>query len=227
ELEDEPEELARAVTEAMATHETSFFRDPAVFEYVRSRVLPSLMQARTARRRLRIWCAAASTGQEAYSLAMLLDYAGLFESGWKVDLFASDFSRDAVVRIKEGGYSDYELARGLPLSMRARYCVASDSGRWHMVDGLRRRLRIHRFNLLDNFGWLGELDLILCRNALLYFTPELRLETLARMEGALVPDGWLVLGASEVPADERFFVPVPGAPRGVFSKNLARIRRAV
>ncbi len=219
ELEDEPEELSRAVVEAMATHETSFFRDPAVFAFLRNTVLPELMAARLVPRRLRIWCAAASTGQEAYSLAMLLDDAGLFAQGWKIDLFVSDFSRDAVMRINEGAYSDYELGRGLPASLRARYCVPSEGGRWHMVDGLRRRLRVHCFNLLDSLGWLGELDLILCRNALLYFAPDIRSETLARMTGALADDGFLVLGASETPADARFYLPLATAPRGIFSKN--------
>ncbi len=226
ELEEEPDELSRAVVEAMATHETSFFRDPAVFAYLRDSVLPQLMAARLVPRRLRLWCAAASTGQEAYSLAMLLDDAGVFAEGWKVDLFVSDFSRDAVMRIKEGAYSDYELARGLPAPLRARYCVPSESGRWHMVDGLRSRLRVHCFNLLDNLGWLGELDLILCRNALLYFAPDIRLETLVRMTGILAPDGGLVLGTTETVQDARLYLPVAGAPRGVYSKNPALMRRA-
>ncbi|MGC8534726.1 MAG: CheR family methyltransferase [Rhizomicrobium sp.] len=226
ELEDEPEELSRAVVEAMATHETSFFRDPPVFEFLRNTVLPQLMAARLVPRRLRIWCAAASTGQEAYSLAMLLDDAGLFAEGWKVDLFVSDFSRDAVMRITEGAYSEYELVRGLPSSLRWRYCVPSESGRWHMVDGLRRRLRVHCFNLLDSLGWLGDLDLILCRNALLYFAPDIRLETLARLSGVLASDGWLILGTSETPVDARLYLPVAGAPRGIFSKNPALMRRA-
>ena len=226
ELEDEPEELSRAVVEAMATHETSFFRDPSVFAFLRNTVMPQLMAARLVSRRLRIWCAAASTGQEAYSLAMLLDEAGLFAEGWKIDLFASDFSRDAVMRINEGAYSDYELARGLPASLRKRYCVTTESGRSYVVDGLRRRLRVHCFNLLDNLGWLGELDLILCRNALLYFTADIRLETLARLSGFLASDAWLVLGTSETPADARLYFPVPGAPRCIFSKNPALMRRA-
>ncbi len=217
ELEDEPEELARAVTEAMTTNETSFFRDPASFDYLRHTVLPALMAAREPTRRLRIWCAAASTGQEPYSLAMLLDDIGLSAGGWKVDLFATDLSGEAVARMRQGTYAQYELARGLPEGYRARYFTQEDE-QWRIADPLRRSLRIHKFNLLDNFGWLGTMDLILCRNVLFYFDAAARIETLARLEACLASDGWLMLGAAERAADA--FAPV-GAVRGLYMKAKA------
>lgn len=217
ELEDEPEELARAVTEAMTVNETSFFRDPAAFEFLRSDIVPALMAARAEHKRLRIWCAAAATGQEPYSLAMLLDEAGLYDAGWKIDLFATDLSREALRRLHVGVYSDYEIERGLPEALRERYLVADSDG-WRIADRLRRRLRVQRFNLLDSFGWLGTLDLILCRNALFYFSDEARLDTLLRLERALAPDGWLLLGATETSDLAGLFVSA-GEARGIFAKK--------
>ena len=196
ELEDEPEELARAVTEAMTTNETSFFRDPSCFDYLRDVILPSLIAARAGTRRLRIWCAAASTGQEPYSLAMLLHDAGLTADGWKIDLFATDLSGEAVARMSEGLYAEYEVQRGLPSGCLPRFFTQEEE-QWRIAHHLRRSLRVRRFNLLDSYGWLGQLDLILCRNVFFYFGHEEKIETLVRLERALAPDGWLVIGATE------------------------------
>lgn len=219
ELEDEPEELARAVTEAMTTNETSFFRDPSCFDYLRSVILPVLADARRTKRRLRIWCAAASTGQEAYSLAMLLHESKLAANGWKLDIFATDISGEAVGRMGGGLYADHEVERGLPDGYLSRYFKREDRS-WRIVDHLRRSLRIRQFNLLDNFGWLGQLDLILCRNVFLYFDDHHRLDTLARLERCLAPDAWLVLGASERISGTDLFFPV-GAMRGIHTKARA------
>lgn len=217
ELADEPEELARAVTQAMTTNETSFFRDPQCFEHIRTVLLPALMAERRSSRRLRIWCAAASSGQEAYSMAMLLQDAGLAAAGWKIDLYATDISHAAVGRMREGVYSDYEVERGLPIG-RLVDSFTRDGDGWRVADLLRRSLRIHEFNLLDSFGWLGRLDLILCRNVLFYFGEAEKHDVLARMERCLAPDGWLVLGAAEkLPNDCTSFAPA-GTVRGVFNK---------
>ena len=168
ELEDEPEELATAVTEAMTTNETSFFRDPACFEHLRTAILPALKRARAHKRRLRIWSCAASTGQEPYSRRCCSAKWVFCRSDWKVDLFATDLSSEAVARMRNGVYSQFEVERGLPPSYRARY-FTQEGEQWRIAGYLRRSLRVRRFNLLDNYGWLGEIDIILCRNVLLYF----------------------------------------------------------
>ena len=217
ELADEPEELARAVTEAMTTNETSFFRDPRAFDLIRTEILPALTAARLTARRLRIWCAACSTGQEPYSLAILMDETGLFADGWKVDLFATDLSSEAIARTHAGPYSAYEVERGLPENYRVRY-FTRDGEQWRVADHIRCRLRVHHFNLLDSYGWLGRLDLILCRNALLYFSHSDKLETLARLDKALAPDGWLVLGSTETAADRPDLFASGGALRGFYVK---------
>jgi chemotaxis protein methyltransferase CheR len=217
ELEDEPEELARAVTHAMTTNETTFFRDLEFFEQMRTVILPSLMAARQSVRRLRIWCAASSTGQEPYSVAMLLHEMGLAEAGWKIDLYATDISHDAVSRMREGFYSDYEVQRGLPVGRLVEWFTREGDG-WRVSDRLRHSVRIQEFNLLDSYGWLGRVDLILCRNVLFYFGGTEKHDVVTRMERCLAPDGWLVLGAAEsMPHDCNCYAPVAGL-RGAFSK---------
>ena len=217
ELEDEPEELATAVTEAMTTNETSFFRDPACFDYLRETILPSLKAARAHKRRLRIWCGAAATGQEPYSLAMLLCEAGFLPGDWKIDLFATDLSSEAIARMREGLYSHYEVQRGLPARYLTRH-FAPEGAQWRIADNLRRSLRIHRFNLLDSYRWLGEIDIVLCRNALLYFDQTDRRETVARLESCLAPDGWLILGATETASEAGDLFMPAGSARGVYVK---------
>ena len=217
ELEDAAEELAAAITEAMTTNETSFFRDPACFDHIRDTILPALKAARAHKRRLRIWCGAAATGQEPYSLAMLLHEAGLLRGDWKIDLFATDLSSEAVARMREGLYSKYEVERGLPAGYLTRY-FGQEGAQWRIADHLRRDLRIHRFNLLDSYRWLGEIDIVLCRNVLLYFDGADRRETVARLETCLAPDGWLILGATETASVAGDLFMPAGAVRGVYVK---------
>jgi len=225
ELADEPEELAAAVTEAMTTNETSFFRDPACFDHFRDTILPALMAARARTQRLRIWCAAASTGQEPYSLAMILDEAKLAERGWKIDLFATDLSQAAADRIRIGLYSQYEVERGLSPERLARH-FSRDGANWRVAERLRRTLRVRAFNLLDHYGWLGKLDVVFCRNVFLYFDHRSKLEALTRLERALAPDGWLVLGATEnAAASSQPFV--ADETRGVYVKAKAASARPV
>ncbi|MBU6442557.1 MAG: protein-glutamate O-methyltransferase CheR [Alphaproteobacteria bacterium] len=216
ELADEPEELAAAVTEAMTTNETSFFRDRACFNHFQNEILPALIEARASARRLRIWCAAASTGQEPYSLAMILDEEKLLEQGWKIDLFATDLSESAVDRIREGVYTQHEIERGLTAARLSRY-FTRDGTNWRIAERLRCALRVRRFNLLDHYGWLGQLDAIFCRNVFLYFDHQSKLEVLMRLERALAPDGWLVLGASESAGSCTRLV--SGAVRGVYVRG--------
>lgn len=221
ELRHEPEELSRAVTEAMTVNESSFFRDRACFDYVKSAIVPALMKVRANARRLRIWCAAASSGQEAYSLAILLDEMKLIESGWKIDLIATDLSSEMVARARDGLYLDYEVARGLPVQLLLQYFTQSGN-HWRVHDRLRRMVSFRPFNLLDSFGWLGQIDLVFCRNVLLYFDAQERFYTLERLSRTLAPDGYLALGATDECTSSSFAA--VGRVRGIFMRtNAARL----
>jgi len=221
ELRHEPEELSRAVTEAMTINESSFFRDRACFDHVKSAMLPALMRARANQRRIRIWSAAASSGQEPYSLAILLDEMKLAESGWKIDLIATDLSSEMVARARDGLYLDYEVARGLSAETLLKY-FTQENNQWRVGDRLRRMVSFRSFNLLDSFGWLGQIDLVFCRNVLLYFDEQERFYALERLSRMMAPDGYLVLGATEDCASEAFAP--EGRVRGVFMRaNAARL----
>lgn len=216
ELRHEPEELSRAVTEAMTVNESSFFRDPDCFEYLKAAVIPSLLKARASMRRLRIWSAACSSGQEAYSLAILLDQMKLAERGWKVDLIATDLSSEMVARARDGLYLDYEVGRGLSAQMLLQYFTQSGN-QWRVCDRLRRMVSFRPFNLLDSFGWLGQIDIVFCRNVLLYFDAQERFYTQERMTRVLAPDGYLVLGAAEECTSDALVT--TGNVRGMFTRT--------
>ncbi len=215
------EELAQAIVEAMMTNETSFFRDRAVFDHIATDVIPSLLEARRTARRLRIWCAATATGQEAYSLAMLLDAAGLAAQGWRIDLIATDFSAAAIARAESGLYSQFEIERGLTADLVERYFIA-EAGQRRAVDRLRRMVSFRTFNLLDHFGWLGRLDLVLCRNVLFYLDPRERMIVHAKLAGAVANDGVIILGENEAIPE---YLRPQSALKGVFVKTHTADRR--
>lgn len=217
ELRDAPEDLARAVTDAMMINESSFFRDKSCFEHFRGVILPSLLSARAATRRLRIWCAAASTGQEPYSLAMILDEAKIARD-WRIELIATDISGAAIARAAEGRYSQYEVQRGLPAQTLVRY-FAQDGDHWRISERVRRMVSFRRFNLLDSYGWLGEMDVIFCRNAFLYFEPLAKRACLQGLSDVLADDGYLALGASEtMEGASTAFAPDDASVRGIYRK---------
>ena len=193
------EALAAAVTEAMTVNETSFFRDDAAFAQLRELVLPKLLAARGGDKRLRIWSAAAAAGQEIYSIAMLLDEMGLAAQGWTIDLIATDISRDAVDRAQMGHYSSFEVQRGLTLERLSRYFTNEPDGGFTIAERLRRQVTFRQFNLLDSFGWLDDLDLVLCRNVLLYFDHATKHSVLERMADSMRDGALLLLGKTEVP----------------------------
>jgi chemotaxis protein methyltransferase CheR len=218
ELAHPPEELARAVTEAMTTQDTSFFRDPDVFVHFKEVMLPSLAETHADRKRLRIWSAGCATGQEAYSLAMLLDESNLLAEDWNIDLIATDLSADAIARAKDGVYSQYEIQRGLSEATRSCH-FSRDTGGWRATERLRRMVMFRTFNLLDHFGWLGELDVIFCRNVLMYLAPEEKSGVLHRLSQTLSMDGRLVVGTAEgIANNESPFRPVAGL-RGIFLRG--------
>ena len=188
--------LARDVTEAMTTNETSFFRDRTVYAHFRDVVLPALLVQRGANKRLRIWSAACSLGQEPYSIAMILDDYKLAAKGWSVDLIATDISTAAIARAEEGLYSPYEVQRGLPIRRLVTH-FTQDGDNWRAGESLRRMITFKNFNLLDSYGWLDDIDIVFCRNVLIYFDSKTKIQVLEKMHETLTQDGALVLGPQE------------------------------
>lgn len=214
--------LAGAVTEAMTVNETSFFRDPHQFSRLREQVLPQLLEARSADRRLRIWSAACAAGQEAWSLAMMLDAMPLH--GWTIELIATDISGDAIARAGAGHYSQADVLRGLSEEDVARHFLPQESG-FLISSRLKRMVRFRKFNLLDNFGWLDELDLVLCRNVLMHFDRAARVSVLERLAETMSPDGVLVLGDTEsVQGVSDLYQELPGGS-GIYAKARAQVAR--
>jgi len=190
--------LARAVTEAMTTNESSFFRDRAAFDKFRDVVLPPLLAARAKSKRLRIWSAACAAGQEPYSIAMILEDLKLQQKGWSVDLIATDLNPEMIARAEEGIYTHYEVQRGLAIRRLVAH-FTQDNGNWRIDESLRRMVSFRQFNLLDSFGWLDDLDVVFCRNVLLYFDQKTKASVLERISEILQPDGALMLGHAEKP----------------------------
>jgi chemotaxis protein methyltransferase CheR len=189
-------ELVRDVVDAMTTNETFFFRDRVPFDSFRKIILPQLLQSRKEVRQIRIWCAACSTGQEPYSLAMLLDEEADRLSGWNIDILATDLSRSVIAAAREGVYTQFEMQRGLPISQLLRY-FRQDGDRWQINEHLRSRVHFEEFNLLSDYGELGRFDVIFCRNVLIYFDVPTKQNVLNRMARIVAPDGYLLLGAAE------------------------------
>ncbi|WP_342166011.1 protein-glutamate O-methyltransferase CheR [Methylobacterium sp. SD21] len=188
--------IERAVVEAMTTNETFFFRDRLPFDLFRDVVLPEALARNAARRRLRIWCAAASTGQEPYSIAMLLQEAGVKLAGWQVDIVATDISSEVIDKAKLGLYSQFEVQRGLPVQWLLKYFTQIGE-QWQIAASLRSMVEFRQFNLLHGYEGLGTFDVIFCRNVLIYFDAPTKSEILARFGNSLVPGGALLLGAAE------------------------------
>lgn len=190
------ETLARAVTEAMTTNDSSFFRDKLLFDHFRDAILPELVAVRAARKHLRIWSAACAAGQEAYSLAMILDQMKLADKGWSIDLIATDLSSDLIARAEEGVYTEFETSRGLNPRHLATYFQRAGSS-WRITDRLKRMISFRTFNLLDSYGWLHELDAVFCRNVLIFLESKAKREVIEKISEVIAPEGVLVLGHAE------------------------------
>ncbi len=188
--------LATQVVEALLNNETYFFRDRAPFDLLARAALPRLAQLRQNSRRLSIWSAGCSTGQEAYSLAMLFAEDPVKWAGWTIDILGTDVSENAVRRAREGSYSQFEVQRGLGINQMIRWFEETDNG-WRAVEPLRRNVRFQVQNLLEAPPHPGTFDIILCRNVLLYLNAERRALVFDRMANAMASDGWLMLGAGE------------------------------
>ncbi len=189
-------ELTREVIDAMTTNETFFFRDRVPFDNFRKFILPALLEARKDIGRIRIWCAACSSGQEPYSVAMILDEEAQKLQGWNVEILATDVSHSVIAAAREGIYTQFEVQRGLPISQLLRY-FRQDGDRWRVNEHLRSHVQFEEFNLLSDFGGLGRFDVIFCRNVLIYFDMATKHAVLEKMARVLAPDGYLFMGAAE------------------------------
>jgi chemotaxis protein methyltransferase CheR len=211
------ESLLKTITEAMTTNESFFYRDNKPFEVFRSYVLPNLIKAR-ASKNLRIWSAASSTGQEPYTLAMILKDEATNLGGWYTEILGTDLSAEALEKAKAGIYSQFEVQRGLPIQQLIAYFQKVGEN-WQIDAAIRAMVSYREFNLLDSFASLGEFDVVFCRNVLIYFEPETKAQVLGRIANFLADDGYLFLGAAEtVMGITDAFKPVVGQ-RGVFEKS--------
>lgn len=189
--------LAEQVVEGLLNNETYFFRDRSPFDLLLNQALQKLQKARAHERRLRIWCAGCSTGQEVYSLAMSFAEDKPRWRGWSIDILGTDVSRSAVERAREGVYSQFEVQRGLPVVQMMRWFREEPGSQWRIASALRDSVRFQVHSLREAVPQPGNFDIILCRNVLLYFTPEMRRQTFIKLAHASAPDAFLMLGAGE------------------------------
>lgn len=187
-------EVGRQVVEAMTTNETYFFRDPAHYEAIRNSLLPRLREERRDTRTLRFWSAASSTGQEAYSLAMLLLEEGYRD--WNIQILGTDFSSKVVERARTGEYQQIEVNRGLPTPLLVKHFQRSGIS-WQLKQEVKRMARFETIDLRKSMRTLGPFDLVFCRNVMIYFDNETKLKIMKEIHSTLFRGGWLLLGGSE------------------------------
>lgn len=213
--------LVAQVIEAMTTNETFFFRDKVPFDHFRQSIMPEILKARASRKSIRIWCAAGSTGQEPYSLAMCLKEMAPQLAGFKVDLVATDLSQEVLEKSKAGLYSQFEVQRGLPIQLLVKYFKQAGEF-WQINPELRAMVQHRQLNLLHDFSQLGTFDVIFCRNVLIYFDQGTKINIFGRLCKAMESDGFLVLGAAEtVVGLTDVFKPFPDR-RGLYRPNDSR-----
>ncbi len=212
------EDLLREVTEAMTTNESFFFRDIKPFDQFRSIVLPQLLQSRAARKSFRIWSAACSSGQEAYSLAMVLKEEAARLPGWKIEIVGTDISHEMLDKAKAGLYSQFEVQRGLPIQLLVKY-FKKNTEMWQIDSSIRAMVQFREFNLLHDLKPLGQFDVVFCRNVLIYFDQPTKSRVLENVSRVMPDDGLLYLGGAEtVLGISDRFKPIP-EQRGIYGLN--------
>lgn len=205
------EKLLSEVTEAMTTNESSFFRDIKPYDLFRENLLPMLAGKQASTRKLRLWSAACSSGQEPYSMAICLQEEAASMHGWEYDLIASDLAGKVVDKARQGIYSQFEVQRGLPIQLLIKYFTQLPDTSWQVKPPLRRMVDFRRLNLLDSYGELGCFDVIFCRNVMIYFDSETKTAVTRKMKQALQPHGVLIIGSTESLIDtEGDFVALEG-----------------
>jgi chemotaxis protein methyltransferase CheR len=217
--------LVAQVVEAMTTNETFFFRDKIPFDHFRQSIMPEILKYRAARKSVRIWCAAGSTGQEPYSLAMCLKEMESQLAGWRVEVIATDLSQEVLEKSRAGLYSQFEVQRGLPIQLLVKY-FKQNGEFWQINPDIRAMVQHRQLNLLHDFSGLGTFDVIFCRNVLIYFDQDTKINIFSRLCRIMEPDGFLVLGAAEtVVGLTDTFKPYPDK-RGLYRPNDARMAKA-
>ena len=217
--------LVAQVVEAMTTNETFFFRDKVPFDHFRDSIMPEIIKARAARKSVRIWCAAGSTGQEPYSLAMCLKEMSAALAGWRVEIIATDLSQEVLEKSKAGVYSQFEVQRGLPIQLLVKY-FKQNGELWQISPEIRAMIQHRQLNLLHDFSQLGAFDVIFCRNVLIYFDQDTKINIFGRLAKTMEADGFLVLGAAEtVVGLTDVFKPFPDK-RGLYRPSGARAASA-
>jgi chemotaxis protein methyltransferase CheR len=220
------ETLILDVVEAMTTNETFFFRDKTPFDHFKEAVIPELLRARAGRRALRIWCAAASTGQEPYSLAMILKEMGAALNGWRVEIVATDLSPEVLEKSRSGLYTQFEVQRGLPIQMLVRH-FTQVGAMWQLNAATKALVQYRQFNLLQDFSSLGKFDIIFCRNVLIYFDQATKTDIFNRLARVSEADGYLFLGAAETVVGLTDKYRICPDRRGVYVPNGAAAARPV
>ena len=215
--------LAPEVVEAMTTNESFFFRDVKPFDQFRGYVLPELLKARAGSRTIRIWSAACSSGQEPYSLAMILAEEQAKLAGWQIEILATDLSTEVLERAEAASYTQFEVQRGLPIQYLIKY-FEQRGERWQLKPTIRNMVRFRCFNLLGDLATLGSFDVIFCRNVLIYFDQPTKTLVLERMARVLSPDGFLYLGGAEtvLGITEKFQATADN--RGIYRPTAAQTR---
>ncbi|HEY3149233.1 MAG TPA: protein-glutamate O-methyltransferase CheR [Dongiaceae bacterium] len=219
------EAVIRDVVEAMTTNESFFFRDTKPFDQFKQLVLPAMLKNRASSRTIRIWSAACSSGQEPYSLAMILSEMAAQLTGWKIEIVGTDLSTEILTRAKEGMYSQFEVQRGLPITMLVKY-FAQIGDRWQINAKMRGMVQYREFNLLQDPTPLGRFDVVFCRNVLIYFDQPTKTRVLNNVAKLMPEDGFLFLGGAEtVLGITDKFQMVPGQ-RGVYGVAAAHASAA-
>lgn len=210
--------LVQEVVEAMTTNESFFFRDTKPFDLFRDAIMPDVLRARAGQKSLRVWCAAASSGQEPYSLAIILKEMAAKMAGWRTEIVGTDISRDILDKAKKGLYTQFEVQRGLPIQLLLKYFEKKEES-WEIKPEIRSMVQYREYNLLDRLGPLGKFDVVFCRNVLIYFDQETKGRVLGEIANLMPPDGVLFLGGAEtvLGVTDRF-KPVAGQ-RGVYCLN--------
>lgn len=215
--------LTETVIEALLNNETYFYRDKLPFDLLLGGPLARLERVRTDRR-IAIWCAGCSTGQEVYSLAMSIAADAARWQGWRIEIVGTDLSRAAIERARAGTYSQFEVQRGLPVTQMVRFFEELGGGAWQISDEIRKMVRFEARNIIEAPPPPGRFDIILCRNVLLYFSTDVRRLAFARLAQGIAPDGSLMLGAGETalgqtdrfvsdPDHRGLYIPAPATPQ--------------
>ncbi|MGB3272679.1 MAG: protein-glutamate O-methyltransferase CheR [Xanthobacteraceae bacterium] len=191
-----PDSLATELVEAMTINETFFFRDKAPFDELCDTIVPTLIKGRAQHKALRVWCAAGSTGQESYSIAMCFKEMAAQLAGWRIEILATDLSQGVLEKAKAGIYTQFEVQRGLPIQMLMKY-FKQIGDLWQINPEIRAMVQHRQLNLLQSFAHLGTFDVIFCRNVLIYFDQPTKRKLFTALSKAIEPDGVLVLGAAE------------------------------